>query len=76
MGLQKVNPYFLISLGIYLIMRALVRYWMSSGKKIKNEDYLYIQEKYVDQVYNDIAEHFDHTRFARWPRVKAFLNSL
>ncbi|XP_028552767.1 tRNA (carboxymethyluridine(34)-5-O)-methyltransferase isoform X1 [Dendrobium catenatum] len=35
-----------------------------------------IEKKYVHHVYNAIAPHFSATRFARWPKVASFLNSL
>ncbi|XP_020596703.1 alkylated DNA repair protein alkB homolog 8 isoform X2 [Phalaenopsis equestris] len=35
-----------------------------------------IEKKYVHHVYNDIAQHFSATRFAKWPKVARFLNSL
>jgi alkylated DNA repair protein alkB family protein 8 len=35
-----------------------------------------IEQKWVHDVYDKIAEHFSHTRYKPWPRVKAFLDSL
>ncbi|KAL3514035.1 hypothetical protein ACH5RR_026752 [Cinchona calisaya] len=35
-----------------------------------------IEKKYVHRVYDAIAPHFSATRFAKWPKVSAFLNSL
>eukprot|EP00210_Caulerpa_lentillifera_P001893 g1821.t1 len=35
-----------------------------------------IEEEHVHQVYDVIARHFSSTRFAIWPKVKQFLNSL
>lgn len=35
-----------------------------------------IEKKYVHHVYDAIAPHFSSTRFAKWPKVSAFLNSL
>ncbi|XP_027095184.1 tRNA (carboxymethyluridine(34)-5-O)-methyltransferase [Coffea eugenioides] len=35
-----------------------------------------IEKKYVHRVYDAIAPHFSSTRFAKWPKVSAFLNSL
>lgn len=35
-----------------------------------------IERKYVHHVYDAIAPHFSSTRFAKWPKVAAFLNSL
>ncbi|GAB2230978.1 hypothetical protein Droror1_Dr00027259 [Drosera rotundifolia] len=35
-----------------------------------------IEKTYVHRVYNAIAPHFSSTRFAKWPKVAAFLNSL
>lgn len=35
-----------------------------------------IEKKYVHRVYDAIAPHFSSTRFAKWPKVQAFLNSL
>ncbi|XP_058084798.1 tRNA (carboxymethyluridine(34)-5-O)-methyltransferase isoform X2 [Magnolia sinica] len=35
-----------------------------------------IERKYVHRVYDAIAPHFSSTRFAKWPKVASFLNSL
>ncbi|KAL6522059.1 tRNA methyltransferase, has a role in tRNA modification [Orobanche minor] len=35
-----------------------------------------IEKKYVHRVYDAIAPHFSSTRFAKWPKVQTFLNSL
>ncbi|XP_065847105.1 tRNA (carboxymethyluridine(34)-5-O)-methyltransferase [Euphorbia lathyris] len=35
-----------------------------------------IEKKYVHSVYDAIAPHFSSTRFAKWPKVATFLNSL
>lgn len=35
-----------------------------------------IEKKYVHKVYDAIAPHFSATRFAKWPRVASFLESL
>ncbi|XP_051134586.1 tRNA (carboxymethyluridine(34)-5-O)-methyltransferase isoform X3 [Andrographis paniculata] len=35
-----------------------------------------IEKKYVHHVYDAIAPHFSSTRFAKWPKVQGFLNSL
>lgn len=35
-----------------------------------------IEKKYVHHVYDAIAPHFSSTRFAKWPKVSSFLNSL
>ncbi|GLT74465.1 hypothetical protein SLA2020_462610 [Shorea laevis] len=35
-----------------------------------------IEKKYVHCVYDAIAPHFSSTRFAKWPKVSAFLESL
>ena len=35
-----------------------------------------IEKKYVHHVYDAIAPHFSATRFAKWPKVAEFLNSL
>lgn len=35
-----------------------------------------IEKKYVHCVYDAIAPHFSSTRFAKWPKVAGFLNSL
>lgn len=35
-----------------------------------------IERKYVHHVYDAIAPHFSATRFAKWPKVAEFLNSL
>lgn len=36
----------------------------------------YIERRYVHHVYDAIAPHFSSTRFAKWPKVAMFLNSL
>lgn len=35
-----------------------------------------IEKKYVHRVYDAIAPHFSATRFAKWPKVAGFLNTL
>jgi alkylated DNA repair protein alkB homolog 8 len=35
-----------------------------------------IEKNFVHRVYDAIAPHFSSTRFAKWPKVAAFLNSL
>lgn len=35
-----------------------------------------IEKKYVHHVYDAIAPHFSSTRFAKWPKVSIFLNTL
>lgn len=35
-----------------------------------------IEKKFVHHVYDAIAPHFSSTRFAKWPKVAAFLSSL
>ncbi|KAJ8762907.1 hypothetical protein K2173_023036 [Erythroxylum novogranatense] len=35
-----------------------------------------IEKKYVHRVYDAIAPHFSSTRFAKWPKVATFLNSM
>ncbi|KAJ0240068.1 hypothetical protein HA466_0227580 [Hirschfeldia incana] len=35
-----------------------------------------IEKKYVHRVYDAIAPHFSSTRYAKWPKVAAFLESL
>ncbi|KAG8377911.1 hypothetical protein BUALT_Bualt08G0082800 [Buddleja alternifolia] len=35
-----------------------------------------IEKKFVHSVYDAIAPHFSSTRFAKWPKVQTFLNSL
>lgn len=35
-----------------------------------------IEEKYVHEIYNEIATHFDKTRYSVWKKVKAYINSL
>lgn len=44
----------------------------SVGAKVTPE----IEMKYVHRVYDAIAPHFSSTRFAKWPKVAAFLSSL
>lgn len=35
-----------------------------------------IEKKYVHRVYDAIAPHFSSTRYAKWPKVQTFLNTL
>ncbi|KAJ4701252.1 alkylated DNA repair protein alkB-like 8-like [Melia azedarach] len=35
-----------------------------------------LEKKYVHRVYDAIAPHFSSTRFAKWPKVATFLDSL
>eukprot|EP00949_MAST-11_sp_MAST-11-sp1_P000624 g624.t1 len=35
-----------------------------------------IEKEHVHAVYDTIAEHWDHTRYAPWPQVASFLQSL
>lgn len=35
-----------------------------------------LEKKYVHHVYDAIAPHFSATRFAKWPKVATFINSL
>lgn len=35
-----------------------------------------VEKNSVHRVYDAIAPHFSSTRFAKWPKVAAFLNSL
>ncbi|XP_014783678.1 alkylated DNA repair protein alkB homolog 8 isoform X1 [Octopus bimaculoides] len=35
-----------------------------------------LEVTHVHQVYNEIADHFSHTRHSPWPKVKEFLQSL
>lgn len=35
-----------------------------------------LENQYVHSVYENIAEHFSHTRHHPWPSVSAFLNNL
>lgn len=35
-----------------------------------------IEKKYVHKVYEEIAQHFDHTRYKQWPRIKKFLDEI
>ncbi|KAL7086022.1 hypothetical protein ACP275_14G313100 [Erythranthe tilingii] len=35
-----------------------------------------IEKKYVHSVYDAIAPHFSSTRYAKWPKVQTFLNTL
>jgi SAM-dependent methyltransferase len=43
----------------------------SAWKKVPH-----LEEKYVHESYEIIAEHFSHSRFAIWPMVKRFLANL
>ena len=40
-------------------------------KKLMN-----FEKEHVEDVYNNIAEHFSHTRYKPWPRVFKYLKSL
>lgn len=42
-------------------------------KKLPPEE---IEKYHVNQVYDEIAPHFDHTRYKPWPGVKNFVSSL
>jgi SAM-dependent methyltransferase len=35
-----------------------------------------IEDRYVHTVYDEIARHFDHTRYKPWPGVAAFVSSI
>jgi len=45
-----------------------------SSSSLNNEEN--IEKKYVYEVYEEIAQHFDHTRYNPWPRVKKFLDNI
>ncbi|CAA7024285.1 unnamed protein product [Microthlaspi erraticum] len=47
---------------------------ISSSSSVKSTPE--IEKKYVHRVYDAIAPHFSSTRFAKWPKVAAFLESL
>ena len=34
------------------------------------------EETFVKNIYSNIAEHFDKTRYHTWPKIKDFINSL
>tara|TARA_E500000178_G_scaffold335607_1_gene372677 strand:+ start:4114 stop:4743 length:630 start_codon:yes stop_codon:yes gene_type:complete len=34
------------------------------------------EETFVKNIYSDIAEHFDKTRYHTWPKIQDFINSL
>jgi hypothetical protein len=36
----------------------------------------HLEKKYVQESYDIIAEHFSHSRFAIWPKVRHFLSTL
>lgn len=42
----------------------------------KNQTLLRFEKEHVENVYNNIAEHFSHTRYKPWPRVYEFLMDL
>lgn len=46
---------------------------LSKMKKTAPEE---IERVHVNQVYDKIAKHFDHTRYKPWPGVKNFVSSL
>lgn len=35
-----------------------------------------LELKYVHETYDLIAEHFNHTRYAKWPKVKQFIDTI
>ena len=35
-----------------------------------------IEKDHVHKVYEDIAEHWNHTRYAPWPKVASFVQSI
>lgn len=41
-----------------------------------NEKILQFEKEHVEDVYNNIAEHFSHTRYKPWPKVFEFLSKL
>ncbi|XP_035232534.1 alkylated DNA repair protein alkB homolog 8-like, partial [Stegodyphus dumicola] len=48
-----------------------------STKELVNEDEAKeLENKYVNQVYEEIAEHFSVTRYKPWPKVASFLSSI
>ena len=34
------------------------------------------EKKYVYDVYSEIANHFNKTRYHTWPKIRDFVNSL
>ncbi|XWS21555.1 hypothetical protein CRYUN_Cryun30bG0064300 [Craigia yunnanensis] len=53
--------------------------WVNEGHRcssISEKSTPEIEKKYVHRVYDAIAPHFISTRFAKWPKVAAFLESL
>ncbi|KAK7275723.1 hypothetical protein RIF29_16845 [Crotalaria pallida] len=49
---------------------------MDSASSISIKSTPEIEKTYVHRVYDAIAPHFSSTRFAKWPKVAAFLSSL
>ncbi len=49
----------------------------SQYDKIANESIAptAVEMEHVHKLYNTIAEHFSHTRYAPWPKVEAFIKS-
>ena len=42
----------------------------------KSNDILGFEKEHVEDVYNNIAEHFSHTRYKPWPKVYEYLVNL
>ncbi|XP_054719529.1 alkylated DNA repair protein alkB homolog 8-like isoform X2 [Uloborus diversus] len=49
----------------------------SSSKDLVNEEGAKeLESKYVQKVYEDIADHFNDTRYKPWPKVQSFLSNI
>ncbi|GIY66674.1 alkylated DNA repair protein alkB homolog 8 [Caerostris extrusa] len=48
----------------------------SLNELVTNEKAQELEHKFVNQVYEDIADHFSNTRYKPWPKVVSFLNSV
>lgn len=49
---------------------------MDCQKELETSNNSEFEKKFVEEVYNDIGEHFSHTRYKPWPLVEGFLQSL
>lgn len=45
-------------------------------KMLNNFNEEQFEKQYVEQVYSQIAEHFDKTRYHSWPKIRQFVDNL
>ena len=41
-----------------------------------NKNPIFFENKYVQDVYSKISEHFDKTRYHSWPKIVEFISGL